>query len=99
MPGDERLQRRAVGKLFAGLASEDAAAIREARWHGALEEGLWVQGRTPEEASALRKTKGWKIRLAYDVRAGSGASVGWLSRELNLGAEAPVRSHFAKMCR
>ncbi len=92
-------RERALGDSFAGLTGEDAAAIREARWQLALERCLSNQGRSREEALADRKTKVWKIRLAYDVRAASGASIGWLSRKLNLGAEGSVRSLFAKMRR
>ncbi|MGH8018666.1 MAG: hypothetical protein ACREIA_10290, partial [Opitutaceae bacterium] len=52
-----------------------------------------------EEALAAPKTRHWKLEVAKTVRETSGASIGWLTHELGLGAEATTRSLLSKLCR
>ena len=95
--------RRALAKeqagavSLSGLAAKEAAALREARWRSALDHALSERGRTQAEALAARKSEGWKLRLALEVRAGCGAPVSWLSRELNLGSTGSARSRLSEL--
>jgi hypothetical protein len=82
---------------LSGLAAKEAAALREARWRGALDKALSERGRTQAEALAARKSEVWKLRLALEVRAGCRASVSWLSRELNLGSTGSARSRLSEL--
>jgi REP element-mobilizing transposase RayT len=82
--------------LTPGLAAQEARALREAQWREVFDKKLQETGRTKAEALTAPKTARWKLQLAQSVRAESGASVAWLTRELALGAEGTARSMMSR---
>lgn len=97
--------RRALAKeqaslqLVAGLAANEAAALREERWRRVLDDILRERGRTREQALIDRKSAEWKIRLALEVREKCGASISWLAQELRLGTQGTARSKLSVLRR
>lgn len=90
-------QEHAHLSVTPGLGAAEARALREVRWQQVLNRKLALAGRTQPEALAARKTEAWKLQLAREVRAECGAAVGWLVRELGLGAEGTARSLLSKL--
>ena len=83
--------------LTPGLAAQESRALREAQWRELLDKKLRETARTQAEALAAPKTAPWKVQLAQSVRTESGASVAWLTRELDLGAEGTARSMMSRL--
>lgn len=79
-------------KFTPGLAAEDARSLREARWEACRDAVLAQAKRSQDELRNEFHSAPWKLELALQIRAESGASLRWLGQELHLGNPESVRS-------
>ena len=74
------------------VATED----REAVWQLGFERALAASGRSlPDLETKPLKTE-WKVELAGQVRAETGASVSWLAQRLKIGGSGTLRSYLSR---
>jgi hypothetical protein len=90
--------RRAIAKdhqhmaLQPGIAREEIAELRHARWELALEAALRSLGRSGESLATDRKGAAWKRVLAARLRTETGASHAWIAQHLHMGSANSVRA-------
>ena len=86
-------KEHARAELAVGLPKEEREALREVRWHEALDEGLRQRGKSAKALQSKPMKQDWKLALAEDVRQSTGASISWLAANLHLGGAATLRGY------
>ena len=82
--------------LEPGLEADDVRELREGAWEAAVQKALSASRRTDAELMTNPKKQEWKLSVAAQVRADSGASLAWLAQRLHLGAAATLRSYLCR---
>ena len=82
--------------LDSGYSPEEIRELKEARWREKLSECLRSAGKTIEEAAKEPKAAAWKVETAAMLRRETGASPGWIARELSMGSPHSVRSYLSR---
>ncbi len=91
--------RRALAKehaarsLTSGLPRTERMELRQASWQASLDTNLAKLGKSASELKTKPLKKPWKIILAERIRQESGASIGWLAQQLQLGGSATLRGY------
>lgn len=94
--------RQAMAKEYGRLALEpglqtgDVRELREGAWETAVQNALAASGHTEADLASKPKRQDWKLAVAAQARAHSGASLAWLARRLDLGAAASLRSYLCR---
>lgn len=83
-------------KLDSGYAPEEIREVKEARWREKLSECLNRIGKTTEDAARESKAAAWKVETAAVLRRETGATPGWIARELAMGSPHSVRSYLSR---
>ena len=90
--------RRAIARdhqhmaLQPGVARNEIAELKHARWATALEKALASSGHSAESLRTERKGAPWKRQLAIQLRGEAGASHAWLAENLHMGCANSVRA-------
>jgi hypothetical protein len=90
--------RRAVAKTLnerslVGLAQEEARAVREARWHAVLDDGLRENAKNKADLTPLnsrQRDEPWRFQLALKLRE-SGATNPWIAQVLGYPSANSLR--------
>lgn len=95
--------RKALAATFRQMALEpglELAEVRELRrqaCESVLNDLLAEQRKTADDLRAAKGNAPWKIALAMELRARTGAPIGWLSEVLHMGKPATARSYLCRL--
>jgi hypothetical protein len=79
--------------LTTGLPRAERLELRQASWQASLASNLATLGKSPADLKTKPLKQPWKIELAGRIRTQSGASIGWLAEQLQLGGSATLRGY------
>ncbi|AWI08317.1 transposase [Ereboglobus luteus] len=92
----QALARELSQRVFVeGMSGEEVAEIKEHHRQDELAKALALEKKTPMDAQAKPLKRDWKMRVARKLRAG-GIPVGWISKNLNIGKPATLRSYLSR---
>jgi putative transposase len=83
--GDQATEREVIKQTQAG-----AREVREVRWVSALEHGMKMLRKTPEDVLSDAKSADWKVALAADMKQRLMCTNRWLGGKLNMGPAPAV---------
>ena len=76
--------------------SVGAQEIREESWSAALAKALQKLGKAQRDLETTRKSVGWKVALAAQLKQTTQARNAWLAQHLHMGRAEAVSSHVSK---
>jgi len=80
-------------------AAAGAQEIREQQWEERLAACLTQQGKSVELARKERKSAGWKVAVADEMKRTTPATNGWIAARLNMGSGRAVSQYVGKLRR
>jgi len=83
--------------LQPGLVQAEVRELREATWTQALNTELKALGRNPSALATHPAKQPWKLELARKLRVQTGALIGWLAQQLQLGQASSLRSYLCRL--
>lgn len=82
--------------LEPGLEADDVRELRERAWEAAVQKALAESRHAEADLVTKPKRQDWKLSVAAQTRADSGASLAWLAQRLHIGAAATLRSYLCR---
>jgi len=83
--------------LHPGLQQAEVQELREGVWAQTLRTELKALGRNPAELTTHPRKQPWKLELARKLRTQTGAPIGWLAKNLQLGQASSLRSYLCRL--
>ena len=82
--------------LQPGLEAADVRELRERAWEASVQKALAERNRTDADLITKPRKQPWKLAVAAQSRADSGASFSWLAQRLHFGAPASLRGYLCR---